>query len=202
MSEPRAYPEPGSGPGDVPSAAWPRPVGAAAGSEPAGSEPAGSEPAGSEPAGEDGVAGEELAARIAELQDQRLRARADLENLRKKCAGQIDRAAADTTARVARQWLPVVDNLDRALAHADADPESIVEGIRAVREQAVSVLDQLGFARSDDLGAAFDPARHDAIASRPDSAAAAGSVVEVVRPGYGAGDSQLRPAQVIVAKAG
>ena len=86
---------------------------------------------------------------------------------------------------MAAQWLPVVDNLERALAHAQADPGSIIEGIRAVRDQAMSVLAQLGFARRDDLGAPFDPARHEAVASRPDPAAPDGSVVEVVRPAYG-----------------
>jgi molecular chaperone GrpE len=131
----------------------------------------------------------------------RLRALADLDNTRKKCASMVSRAEAETRARVAVQWLPVVDNLDRALAHADADPDSIVEGIKAVRSQAVNVLAQLGYPRrDDDLGTEFDPARHEAIASREDPEAAEGSVVEVVAPGYGEGDRQLRPAQVVVAR--
>jgi molecular chaperone GrpE len=143
----------------------------------------------------------ELEARIAELQDLRVRALADLDNLRKQCASLVTRARAETQEQVAAQWLPVVDNLERALAHAQADPDSIIEGIGAVRDQAMSVLAQLGFPRRDDLGAPFDPARHEAVASRPDPAAPDGSVVEVVRPGYGEPDRQLRPAQVVVAKA-
>ena len=143
----------------------------------------------------------ELEARIAELQDLRLRALADLDNLRKQCASQVSRARAETQGQVAAQWLPVVDNLERALAHAQADPGSIIEGIGAVRDQAMSVLAQLGFPRRDDLGSPFDPARHEAVASRPDPAAPEGSVVEVVRPAYGAPDRQLRPAQVVVATA-
>jgi len=145
--------------------------------------------------------GTEAAARIAELEDQRLRALADLDNLRKKCARQVSEARARSRSDVAQLWLPVLDNLDRALAHSDADPGSIIEGVRAVRDQALSVLAGLGFPRRDDLGTRFDPARHDAVASRPDPAAPEGSVVEVLRPGYGEGDSQLRPAQVVVAKA-
>jgi molecular chaperone GrpE len=143
----------------------------------------------------------ELTARIAELEDLRLRARADLDNLRKRCAAQVQNAEAEASARVAAQWLPVVDNLERALAHAQADPGSIIEGVRAVRDQAVSVLTQLGFPRRDDLGAAFDPARHEAIATRSDPAAPEGSVIEVIRPAYGEDVRQLRPAQVVVAKA-
>jgi molecular chaperone GrpE len=155
--------------------------------------------AGREPAGDQAA---DAAGRIAELEDQRLRALADLDNARKRCASQISRTEAETRARVARLWLPVVDNLELALQHAAADPGSIVEGIKAVREQALSVLAQLGFARRDDLGTTFDPERHEAVASRPGQDAPDGSILEVIRPAYGEKDSQLRPAQVVVAKAG
>jgi molecular chaperone GrpE len=139
-------------------------------------------------AGGDGDAITALATRIAELEDQRLRALADLDNERKRCAVQVRRAEAETRAAVARQWLPVVDNLDRALAHSAADPAAIIDGIEAVRAQALDVLTRLGFPLRDDRGTRFDPA------------AGEGTVVEVIRPGYGDGDHQLRPAQVVVAR--
>ena len=142
----------------------------------------------------------EQAARIAELEDLRLRALADLDNMRKRCAAQVSRAEEEARAAVARQWLSLVDNLDLALAHAEADPAAIIEGVRAVRDQALGVLARLGFPRRDDRGARFDPARHEAIASRPGPGAAADVVAEVVRPAYGEGDHQLRPAQVVVAR--
>jgi molecular chaperone GrpE len=166
---------------------------------PESAKPAESASAAAESAAETGPAIVEQ--RIAELEDARLRALADLDNMRKRCASQVSRAEAETRARVALQWLPVVDNLERALAHARADPGSIVDGVKAVRNQAVSVLAQLGYPRrDDDLGAEFDPARHEAIASRVDPSAPDGSVVEIVAPGYGEGDRQLRPAQVVVAR--
>jgi molecular chaperone GrpE len=143
----------------------------------------------------------DLEARLAAAEDQRLRALADLDNLRKRCAAQVERAGADARAQVAGQWLPVVDNLERALEHAAADPRTIVDGIRAVREQALSVLAGLGYPRRDDTGATFDPARHEAIATTHDPRVPPGTVVQVVRAGYGAPDHQLRPAQVVVAKA-
>jgi molecular chaperone GrpE len=143
----------------------------------------------------------DLRARVAEAEDLRLRALADFDNLRKRCAAQVRRAIEDTQVAVAAEWLPVVDNLERALDHAQADPEAIIEGVRAVRDQALTVLASLGFPRRDDLGAKFDPARHDAVAVRNDPDAGAGTVVDVVRPGYGEGEHQLRPAQVVVAKA-
>jgi molecular chaperone GrpE len=143
----------------------------------------------------------DLEARLAEAQDQRLRAVADLDNLRKRCAAQVERAGADARTQVARQWLPVVDNLERALEHAEADPRTIIEGIRAVRQQALGVLASLGFPRRDDTGATFDPVRHEAIAATYDPRVPPGTVVQVVRPGYGEPDRLLRPAQVVVAKA-
>jgi len=143
----------------------------------------------------------ELEARVAEVEDSRLRALAEADNVRKRCAAQVERAEADARAQVARQWLPVVDNLERALEHAAADPRTIVEGIQAVRQQALGVLDGLGFPRRDDAGATFDPARHEAIAAVYDPDVPPGTVVQVVRPGYGQPDRQLRPAQVVVAKA-
>ena len=142
------------------------------------------------------------AARIAELEDARLRALADLDNMRKRCAVQIRRAEEEARASVARQWLPVIDSLDLALAHATADPAAIVDGVEAVREQALGVLARLGFPRRDDRGARFDPTRHEAVATRPDPGTEADTVAEVVRPGYGEGDHQLRPAQVVVARPG
>ena len=142
------------------------------------------------------------AARIAELEDARLRALADLDNMRKRCAAQIRRAEEDARAAVARQWLPMIDSLDLALAHATADPATIVDGVEAVREQALGVLARLGFPRRDDRGARFDPTRHEAVATRPDPGTEADMVAEVVRPGYGEGDHQLRPAQVVVARPG
>jgi molecular chaperone GrpE len=210
MSERAGGPESGPDRQPSPPPAWPRE--SAAGPGPSHSENSHGETGSRRPAEPGGTADHpastdqaastgELEARVAELQDLRLRALADLDNLRKQCASQVTQARAETQGQVAAQWLPVVDNLERALAHAQADPGSIIEGIGAVRDQATSVLAQLGFPRRDDLGAPFDPARHEAVASRPDPAAPEGSVVEVFRPAYGEPDRQLRPAQVVVAKA-
>ena len=143
----------------------------------------------------------DLEAQLAEARDLRLRALADADNTRKRCADQVRRAAADARAQVAIQWLPVLDNLERALAHAQADPGSIIEGIEHVQQQALDVLAKLGFSRRDDMGAMFDPARHEAVASRVVPDATPGTVVEVVQPGYGNGEHQLRPARVVVAVA-
>jgi molecular chaperone GrpE len=111
----------------------------------------------------------------------------------------IERERALASRRAASALVPVVDNLDLALAHAAADPASLIQGILAVRDQAVAALALLGFPRRDDLGASFDPARHEAVGAAPGTDAPPGTVVEVVRPGYGQGEDQLRPAAVVVA---
>jgi molecular chaperone GrpE len=170
------------------------------------SDPSGSEPpqAEQEPGAEGGGSAAtvaDLKARLAEAEDQKLRALAEADNTRKRCAAQVQRAEADARTRVARQWLPVVDNLERALAHAQADPRTIIEGIRAVRQQALDVLAGLGFPRRDDTGAMFDPTRHEAVATTADPGVRPGTVVQVVLPAYGDPGHQLRPAQVVVAKA-
>lgn len=149
--------------------------------------------------GDDAATIDSLRARVAELEDQWRRAAADLDNVRKRSARDAVTVRADERNRVTGSLLPVIDNLDLALEHADADPESIIDGVRAVRDQVVDVLAALGFPRQDDTGAAFDPARHEAVAVVDDPNAPPGTIVRVVRPGYGDGDHQLRPASVVVA---
>jgi molecular chaperone GrpE len=144
----------------------------------------------------------ELTAQVATLDDRWRRAVADLENLRKRMAVEVDRERSYERNRAASVLLPIVDNLDLALEHAAADPRSLVQGLLAVRDQAVNALAMLGFPRRDDLGLHFDPSRHEAVGSDPGADAAPGTVVAVVRPGYGDGDRQLRPAAVVVATGG
>jgi molecular chaperone GrpE len=141
----------------------------------------------------------ELEARVAELEDRWRRALADLDNLRKRRARDIEAARADARARVVAQFLPVIDHLELALEHAQADPGALIEGVRLVRDQAVGLLERLGFQRIDEVGVPFDPARHEAIATVKDPNVRPGTVVKVVRPGYAGDGSQLRPAGVIVA---
>ena len=118
------------------------------------------------------------------MEAQLRRTLADLDNLRKRVDREIARERAAERATVAARWLPVVDNLDRALEHAGPDSDALVDGVRAVRDQAVGILARLGFPRYDDVGDPFDPARHEAVGALP-ADAPPGTVVAVVRPGYG-----------------
>ena len=136
---------------------------------------------------------------VAVLEDRLRRALADLDNLRKRQARELDRQQVAEANRMAAAWLPVLDHLDLALGHADADPATIIEGVRAVREQALAVLASLGFSRQDEVGVPFDPARHEVVDVVDDLHAEPGTVVRVLRPGYGTSQRQLRPGAVTVA---
>lgn len=144
-------------------------------------------------------ADEAAAAALVDLEDRWRRAVADLDNLRKRYARELERERAAERARVAAQFLPVLDNLDRALAHAGGDPGAIVEGIRAVREEALAALTRLGFPRYEETGVLFDPNRHEAAKVVQTDEVPPGTVVEVLRPGYGRDNRWLRPAAVAVA---
>jgi molecular chaperone GrpE len=140
--------------------------------------------------------------RVEELEEQLRRALADFDNLRKRVARETALARSQERATVARDFLPVLDNLELALSHAGADPIRVQEGIEAVHDQAVAILTRLGFPPRDPLGERFDPARHEAVSTVPDEEADAGTIVHVVHPGYGDGEHQLRPAAVVVATKG
>lgn len=137
---------------------------------------------------------------IQELEDRWRRALADLDNLRKRHARELERERTVERSRTAAAFLPVLDNLELALTHASADPGPIVAGVQAVRDQAVNVLALLGYPRHAETGVPFDPARHEVVGVVQDPDAPPGTVVEVLRPGYGDGERQLRPAAVTVAK--
>ncbi|SDZ10458.1 molecular chaperone GrpE [Geodermatophilus africanus] len=156
------------------------------------------EPAPTPPDG--AAAGAQRALDAAE--DRWRRAAADLDNLRKRYAREVARERANERELVTSAFLPVLDTIDRALEHAAADPGSIVEGIRTLREQALAVVGGLGYGREDEPGVPFDPARHEVVGVVDADGAGTppGSVASVVRPGYGAPGRQLRPAAVTVAQ--
>ncbi len=153
-------------------------------------------------AGDEGVVDNAAATdkRIAELEDSWRRTAAELDNFRKRSAKDLVRAREQERASVAARWLPVLDNLERALEHASSNPDQIVEGVRGVHQQALAILAELGYPRRDDeTGKAFDPAHHEAVSTIADEDLVPGTVAHVVRPGYGPDGEILRPASVVVA---
>lgn len=139
-------------------------------------------------------------AELARLEDRWRRAVADLDNLRKRYARELDRERTVERSRVAGAWLPVVDNLERAISHAGAHSGAIVEGVRSILDEALQVLEHLGYPRDAETGVQFDPERHEVVGVVDKEDSPPGTVLEVLRPGYGRGSQQLRPAAVVVSR--
>jgi len=136
-------------------------------------------------------------ARVVELEDQARRARADYENLRKRFDREVTRERAAERSRVAAAWLPVLDDLERALEHSSVGTHTLLSGVRSIRDQAIAVLAGLGYHRFEVVGEPFDPSRHEAMGTI-ESPGPAGAVAVQVRAGYGSDHEVLRPAGVMV----
>jgi molecular chaperone GrpE len=144
---------------------------------------------------------ERLAALEAE-RDEHLndlkRVAADFENYRKRVARDQESLVARAHERLVKELLPVLDDLERALAAAEEHEEvKLEEGVRLVHEELKAALKREGLAEIETNGR-FDPHVHEALLSQP-SEAEEGSVLEVVQKGYRLGDRVVRPARVVVA---
>ena len=143
---------------------------------------------------------EQARARAASAEDRYLRARADLENYRKRADRELKQRLNEWADGLLRAWLEVIDSFERALVLAEDDPR-LAEGLRAVQEQIDGLLARQGVTRLGEVGEPFDPQLHEAIAVMPSRDRPAGTIAEIARSGYSVGDRLLRPAQVAVARA-
>jgi molecular chaperone GrpE len=128
------------------------------------------------------------------------RTQADFENYRKRVAREAAAAQERGVSSLARELLPALDNLDRALAAAASD-DPLLDGVRLVRSELSAGLARVGIESFSPVGEPFDPELHEAVATAPQGADghAGGTVVEVYQPGYRLGASIIRPARVVVA---
>jgi molecular chaperone GrpE len=136
----------------------------------------------------------------AELKDAWLRARADVENIRRQAANDVARAHKYAIERFAEQLLPVKDALESALAVGNAPVEALRSGVELTLKQLAAAFDKAQISVIDPAGQKFDPHRHQAM-TMVDSNEVAGTVVQVFQKGYLLNDRVLRPAMVAVAKA-
>jgi molecular chaperone GrpE len=137
----------------------------------------------------------------AAAQDRYLRARADLDNYRKRSEAEITRRVAENRDGLLRDWLEVVDSVEQARRAAlEQGDQQLVGGLGALEEQVSGILARHGVQSIGENGESFDPMVHEVVATRPAGDASDGTVIEVVRLGYGLGDHLLRPAQVVVSR--
>jgi molecular chaperone GrpE len=133
------------------------------------------------------------------LQDRLLRTAAEFDNYRKRVDRERRDLAEYTAADVVSEMLPIVDNLERALAAApEADP--LRKGVELIHKQMLDLLRKRGVKAIEALGADFDPNFHQAVIHEPSNEHREGEVIEELQRGYLLGDRLLRPAMVKVAK--
>ena len=133
--------------------------------------------------------------------DQYLRAVADLDNVRKRAARDVEAANRYGLEKFAQELLPVRDSLELAVQNAGtADASSLAQGQEATLKLLNKALEKLGVRVIDPAGEPFDPARHEAMMMQASTTAEPNSVLKVVQPGYELNGRLLRPARVIVAR--
>lgn len=131
--------------------------------------------------------------------DRYLRAAAELENVRKRSARDIENAHRFALERFSKELLAVRDSLEMGLAAENANVDSLLEGKSATLKILASTMQQFGIEEVDPAGEPFDPEFHEAISMQPSDDVEPGSVVTVVQKGYVLNGRLLRPAMVIVA---
>ncbi len=143
------------------------------------------------------------AAKAAEYLGLAQRTQADFENFRKRSARDAAVATQRGAMKLAKELLPAVDNLERALEHApqpsDDSEQAFLAGINHVHSDLIAALARAGIERYSPEGEPFDPTLHEAVAQQPVDGFAPGTVVEVFQRGYRIGESVVRPARVVVA---
>jgi len=146
----------------------------------------------------------------AELRDKLLRTLAEMENLRKRTEREVTDARLYGVASFARDIVAVADNMRRALdtvspelrASAEAGVKALIDGVELTERELLKALEKNGVRQFSPRGEKFDPNVHQAMFEVPNASVPAGSVVEVVQPGYMIGERVLRPAMVGVSKGG
>jgi molecular chaperone GrpE len=145
---------------------------------------------------------EEQVAALEAERDEHLndlkRVAAEFENYRKRVARDQESLVARAHERLVKELLPVLDDLERALAAAEDHEEAqLEEGVRLVHRSLVEALEKEGVAEIETDGR-FDPHVHEALLSQPDDEKESGAILDVLQKGYRIGDKVIRPARVIV----
>ncbi|HYC80909.1 MAG TPA: nucleotide exchange factor GrpE [Solirubrobacterales bacterium] len=173
-------------------------------------EPAAPAPEAAEATDGGGEVEQDLAALLAEAEAKRdeylelaRRAQADFENYRKRMAAEVQAAAVRGKAAVAKDVVPVLDDLERALEAAGLDPEGdsedgLAHGVILVFRGLRETLKRNGIEAVDPRGERFDPTEHEALSTLPVEGAESGTVVEVMQKGYRMEGQLIRPARVVV----
>ncbi|MCA3990978.1 nucleotide exchange factor GrpE [Vibrio vulnificus] len=142
-------------------------------------------------------------ARVKEQQDSVLRAKAEMENMRRRTEQEIDKARKYALNRFAEELLPVIDNLERAIQAADAESEAVkplLEGVELTHKTFVDVVSKFGLKEINPEGQPFNPEWHQAMSIQESPDHESNTVMFVMQKGYELNGRVIRPAMVMVAK--
>jgi molecular chaperone GrpE len=147
------------------------------------------------------AAGEDIQSELQEWRDRALRLQADMDNYRRRQRRLARDEIQTESERLLSGFLPVLDDLERALASPAGDANSLRHGVELTHRVATQMLQKEGVERFEAGGHPFDPAWHEAVATvrRNGTQMDLNTVVQVMEPGYRMGDRLLRPAKVVVA---
>ncbi|MGN6827293.1 MULTISPECIES: nucleotide exchange factor GrpE [Roseateles] len=141
----------------------------------------------------------ELEARLAEMSDAYLRAKAEVENIRRRSEDEMAKARKFAVEGFAEAMLPVMDSMEAAIAMPEAKVETVLEGVHATRRQLAAALERNKVIEINPApGSKFDPHQHQAISMVP-AEQEANTVVMVLQKGYSIAERVLRPALITVA---
>ncbi|EGQ9965926.1 nucleotide exchange factor GrpE [Vibrio cholerae] len=141
--------------------------------------------------------------RVKEQQDSVLRARAEVENMRRRSEQEVDKARKFALSRFAEELLPVIDNLERAIQAADGEVEAIkplLEGVELTHKTFVDTIAKFGLKEINPHGEAFNPEFHQAMSIQESAEHEPNTVMFVMQKGYELNGRVLRPAMVMVSK--
>lgn len=139
----------------------------------------------------------------AALRDKYLRLQADWDNYRKRTAAETDEMRARAAEKLMNDVLPVLDDFERAIAHAEKNGEAgLLDGVKAISTKLNGVFAKHGLEAIDPAGKAFDSLEHQAVATVDDASVPDETVAQVFQKGYRLGKKVLRPAMVTLATGG
>lgn len=144
-------------------------------------------------------------ARVIEQRDTVVRAQAEVENIRRRSAQEVEKARKFALNKFAEELLPVLDNMHRGLEHVDHESEehkALIEGVQMTMDSLVGVLNKFGVEEVNPEGETFNPELHQAMSMVPNPDVAPNTVIAVMQKGYTLNGRLLRPAMVMVSAAG
>jgi len=144
---------------------------------------------------------EDAQAKASENWNQYLRAKAEMDNLRRRNIKDVENAHKFGLEKFATEMLPVLDGIGMGLAVEDASAESLREGMQLTMSMLEKMMEKLGIEEIDPMNEKFDAAKHQAMSMQPNAEVEPNTVIAVMQKGYSLNERLIRPAMVMVSKA-